>query len=379
MGNITTLSRELAERPADEHFANMQEFLASAKDSKDFSVETTIDTNHLNFTFDDNGIGIQVGDMHYAPTRFAIERLNTILRFDLGLFGRLSNKTLATNLNELWDARSTMRGKTKLLVNTKTNRIRDVRETTYNPFWDYDFYAMLNEFMPNGMKPALPTKNSDGNGRNIKGNNKPALFRGDRDAICFWNSDQDNGGNANLGGLRQGFMAWNSEVRHRSIGYRLFLFREMCANFIIWDVSQVKTKRKYHTGKGEQDFNTFMAGTKRELMNLDTNLNPMVTQALESTMRKPFVANGTYTFENQDKAVEKLRKMFGVRMTKKTAENIVSATQLPENRSNTGDPALSWWAIVNGLTWDAKNSTWGSSLEESGLMAGELITASLED
>lgn len=369
--NDTRLSVELLSRPDDEHFASMSDFLASAKDSKDNSKEFTIDTKQLVFVSNNGNLGIKVGDNLYFPSRFALERINKVIRFGFDVAERLRPNTLVNLLNELWEDRNTMKDKTKILV--QGNKLRDIREQSYSPVWDYDYYSLINEFMPNGMTPALPTINSDGKGLNVKGNRKPALFRGDRDSTCFFHTDKDNGGNANLGGLRQGFLCWNSEVFNRSIGHRKFLFRDMCANFIIWDRGEVVEHIAYHTGSDEKMYE-FFAKTKRILMHIDNEINQEDTQVLEMLMKVPFVGSGKKTEENKDKSVNKLREIFKQRITKKQAETVIDATSLPQNMAQMGDPDLSFWTVANGITWTAKESVFGSSVEDGGRMAGELLS-----
>ena len=368
------MAQQLAERPADEHFSTMQEFLASAKESKDTSTELTVDTNTIQFAADDDTFGITLaaaGDGIFPMTRHALEKANRILGYDLNLLKRLTTKTVINSLNELWVARTTMRGKTKVFLQTKNNTaiIRDIREESYNLAFDYDYYSLLNEFMPNGMKPAIPTINK-------RPTDKPALFRGDRDAMCFFSTEKDNGGNADLGGLRMGLLAWNSEVQNRSIGYEQMIFREMCGNFLIWDYQAGTKKRKYHT-QGDSNFANFYRDTRRYLTEMDDKLNPDMTKVMEDAMRKPFTAqNGKYNQETKEQAIDKLREIFKQRMSKGFATDIVEATTLPQNANQTGDPELSFWTISNGLTWAGKNSKFASDIESAARMAGDVLTLS---
>lgn len=372
MNNV--MAQQLADRPADEHFSDMQSFLNSAKESKDTSTELTVDTSTISFDADSEVFGLNIkaaGEGIFPMTRFSLEKINKILGYDLGLLKRLSMPTVIKSLNELWENRSTMRGKTKVLIQTKDNTaiVRDVREDSYNLAFDYDYYSLLNEFMPNGMKPAIPTINK-------RPTDKPALFRGDRDSMCFFSTEKDNGGNADLGGLRMGLLAWNSEVQNRSIGYEQMIFREMCGNFLIWDYQAGSKKRKYHT-QGDSNFANFYRDTRRYLTEMDDKLNPDMTKVMEDAMRKPFTAhNGKYNQETKEEAIDKLREIFKQRMSKGFATDIVEATTLPQNANQTGDPELSFWTISNGLTWAGKNSKFASDIESAARMAGDILTLS---
>lgn len=373
--NRFTLSNNLRNRPHDEHFADMTEFLKSAKDSKDKSMESIVSTDNLEIALEDDKLGLKFknnDDVFFEFSRYSLEKLNRILGYDLSLIGKLSANTVLKSLQELWEDRERMRKNTNLLTRYRENDnpvIRDIREDKYKTAWDYDYYSMINEFLPNGMKPASASIN-------IKLGQKPALFRGDRNSICFFRTENDNGGNANLGGLKSGLLVWNSEVQERSIGFEELIFRDLCSNFIIWGATSNTKKRKYHTA-GNVDYADFYRDTKRYLMELDGRLNPQLTEMMEKAMTIPFTKNnGKYNQETKDEAIEKLRAIFKQSMSKKFAERVVEASQLPQNGPQTGDPELSFWTVMNGLTWEGKNTNFASDIEDSARMAGQLLTLS---
>lgn len=374
--NSYTLSSQLSCRPGDEHFATMADFMESAKQCKESSIEANIPNKDISFVGDrkdrEDMIGIKIYDSVVAPTRFTTEKISTRLGLPISLVGRLSFTTYCQGLNELW---SNHVGESKVLLQRKgdSNIIRDLTDISYARVWDNDYYAIIREFLPNGFAPAIPSINSDGNGRNIRGNNKPALFRGDRDSVCFWQTDSDNGGSSDFGGLRMGIMAWNSEVKSRSLGYQTFLFRGMCANFIIWDVAQQRTRRKYHRGQNVA-FDRYFEELKKYLVELDTTLNPSTLDVFGKAAKTPFVGNGKATHENREKAAEKI-KQFWTTVGKKDSIQIVEDSMLPQNAAQTGDPELSYLTIANGISWFAKDTNYSDSLEEGGKIAGSILQA----
>ena len=127
--------------------------------------------------------------------------------------------------------------------------LRAVTSDRYERVWDADVYDQVDRWLlPNGFIPAVPTINTDAQGTNILGNTKPALFRSDRDSFAFFYGDKSPGDDG-FGGLRRGVVVYNSEVGAKSFGFSTFYFREVCANFLIWDATGVKARRARHTAR----------------------------------------------------------------------------------------------------------------------------------
>jgi hypothetical protein len=57
-----------------------------------------------------------------------------------------------------------------------------------------------------------------------------------------------------LEGCSRGFFIENSEVGAKSLRYTSFLYRHVCGNHIVWDVSKVKRTRVRHVGKARDTF-----------------------------------------------------------------------------------------------------------------------------
>jgi len=90
--------------------------------------------------------------------------------------------------------------------------LRAITSDRYERVWDADVLEEVDRWLlGSGFVPAVPTINTDDYGTNAQGNNKPALFRSDRDLFAFFYSDKDPGDDG-FGGLRKGVMVFNSEV-----------------------------------------------------------------------------------------------------------------------------------------------------------------------
>jgi hypothetical protein len=57
-------------------------------------------------------------------------------------------------------------------------------------------------------------------------------------------------------------MVYNGETGHKSFGWQMFLFRNVCCNFNIWDLSEGRTKRVRHTKSVRDAFEVFKEDCK---------------------------------------------------------------------------------------------------------------------
>lgn len=377
--NLKVLSKNLFERPEDEHYPDLDSVIKDAADDLEFQTELTISPKEIIFRASDEGsispISMQVesgetlGLSHYPLSQIARE-----CGVSTDVLGKLSVKTACQTLNELFqgEKRKTDRN---ILIN-KDRIIRAFTSTSYQRIWDIDILSRVKEILlPSGFEPTKPTINTDSSGTNIHGNTKPALFRGDRDSWYFFSSDDNSHGD--LGGLYKGFLFGNSEVGARSFTGRSFLFRGMCANFIIWDVSQTDVFRKWHRGT-EKNMKIFYMDFEEWMKERSSDISNEVVEGIKIAASTPYIGNGEYDEENAIKAAAKIA-MLSPMIGKKRARDIVDYALLPQNASNEGDPVLSYWSVANGLTWAAKDdSRFGSTITDYGSLAGDLILAASE-
>jgi hypothetical protein len=223
---------------------------------------------------------------------------------------------------------------------------RCITSDRYERVWDFDVIAEIERWLvPNRFVPAKPTINTDARGTNVLGNDKPALFRSDRDSFFFFYGDKapaDDG----FGGLRKGIVVFNSEVGAKSFGFSTFYFRDMCSNFLIWDVTGQTTKRARHTSAVRDVVRDF----REELMNVAPVLTTLELDAFEHARTTRFVPEG---LNEADRAVQRLVKEF--RMSEADALEAVSLVRTPENPGE-----FTIWGVVNGITSAAKASAFAA-------------------
>lgn len=376
---LTEASRQLFSRPDDEHFASQEELHTDAQRALETGREIQSRNMIVTARPEDDPIGpfgLKLdSEKDLIPGHFAMSQLAGLARIPMGTVQRLSPKTAAQAINEslyhVPDGEDEAERSGIMVLTEETpdgvSRVRSITSETYSRVWDIEWIKEVERWLlPMGYIPALPTINTDAQQRNIMKNNKPALFRGDRDSFAFYYTEPDQNG-ADFGGLRRGYMVWNSEVGHRSMGYTTLLFRDMCSNFLIWDASNVEKKRRIHRG----DMQPFFREMRCAMQDLSAELESVELQRLEAAVQASFAGDGSPTDANKGKAANRLTREF--RLTKSLANATVEAALLPVNATDKVE--LSHFAIANGLTWEAKDTAHASKLMELGLVQKDILAA----
>ncbi len=311
-----------------------------------------------------NNLSVVVGDdEEVVPTAWSISQIAASCRVPVYVLEQLRTDTAVRVLNETYP-RSEL---SERLALVEHGRLRALTSSAYSRLWDVHVLGEVHRWLlPDGrFVPALPTINTDEVGSNVRGNNKPALFRGDRDSFAFFYSSKRPGDDG-LGGLRKGIVVHNSEVGARSFGYETFYFREMCANFLIWDARQVVRRRAIHKGSLDRVFREF----KLDLIEASAEIEQQELDVFRRAAVAPFAGDGSPTQANRESAEERLQREFGA--TRSVARRAVEAALSPENPGN-----LSLWGIANGITSVAKQEAWAGSMADLSVQAGRVLSSLL--
>lgn len=338
--NETTLrgaSRQLLTRPPDEQFY-LADLRQVASRERAESTERALSPRAVLFGPSEVSAFplIDVGDgVVRRCTRYAAEQVARACGTSVEFLARLKPETGARALNEAFDRDQTDR---KALISPE-GTLRAFTSKAYERLWDAEILDAVDRWvLPLGWIPAVPTFRSR-DGQNAKGNDKPALFRGDRDSFMFFYSPQT--GQDGLGGFRRGFLLGNSEVGARSFYFDTFQFRDVCGNFLIWGASDVRRHRAVHR-KGVRDlFREFNLMLRDYSQRQDAEF----LRRMEAAARENFGAT-------PEKRVQRLTR--GAGLSEKTAEAVLSAARLPENAGpHDAELGPSTFAVINGATWQA--------------------------
>ena len=396
--NPALCNRMMFHAPDEAKFRTFADLRAHASSQRARSKEVEVDLSKFLFAHKDGRDYVYVDDYNFRLTNLFYKQVSNEAGVRIEVLEQLKPSTRINVLNELWEpwrnGRKDVQGNAisserKLLIEANESDGFDVRAMNgarYERLWDDE---VLNEverhLLPNGWVPAYPTFNIDPATPVEK--REKALIRTDRYSFSFYFTEpkfkagegfsnqkatgmtgsadiakaqgfaepRDTDG---LGGLRKGLMVYNGETGHKSFGWQMFLFRNVCCNFNIWDLSEGRTKRVRHTKSVRDAFEVF----KEDCKNLSGAL---------SDQEYSFLTKASKTvFANEDEDAIKRLNRLGV--TNSNARAGVEAAHLDINGGN-----LTVWSVVNGLTWHAKELDNEDDRVALSVQAGDVLNASM--
>lgn len=391
-------NRLMFHAPDEAKFKDFASLRAHAENQRARSKEVEVDLSKFLFAHKEGRDFVYIDDYNLRLTNLFYKQVSVEAGVRLEVLELLKPSTRINVLNELWepwrtgrkdsqgDAVSPMR---KLLIETNETGDFDVRAMNgarYERLWDSEVFAEVDRWLlASGWVPAYPTFNIDP-ATPVEERPK-ALIRTDRYSFSFYftepkfkagdgfSNQQASGfaqgsaaiaaaqGQASpsddgLGGLRKGLMVYNGETGHKSFGWQMFLFRNVCSNFNIWDLSEGRTKRVRHTKSVRDAFDVF----KEDCKNLSGNLTEFEYDFLKKAAKTEFAK------EDED-AIKRLNRL-GV--TNANARAAIEAAHLEINGGN-----LSVWSVVNGMTWHAKELGNEDDRVALSAQAGDVLNASM--
>lgn len=154
--------------------------------------------------------------------------------------------------------------------------VKSITTDSFEPLWNHEVISGIEKLAGNGWRvpPARPAPKTDKStiriassadcldmesigGMVIKPGDAIApsgLYASDHDMFAF----VINPNREIESGLFRGAFFWNSEVGNKSFGGCLFYFRSVCGNHIVWDVSNLTTFRSRHVGDIRQRANALI-------------------------------------------------------------------------------------------------------------------------
>jgi hypothetical protein len=345
---LTMAKDELFRRPAEQHFASFKDLRDDAAKQRQRSRE--LEARDLNVLFGESG-EVYFGDSAVRPTHYSLSQLAAAARVPMAVLERLEVPTRASVLNQTFERSRRFR-----IGLCDGNSLRAVTSDRYERVWDEEILDAVDRWLlPSGFIPALPTMNTDAARTNARGNTKPALFRSDRDSFSFFMSEETP--RDAFGGLRKGVVVFNSEVGAKSLGFATFLFRDMCANFLIWGATGVVERTARHTSAVRELFGEF----DQVLRSIANQVSPLEYAQVERAAKTDFVAG-----KDPEAAKARLVKEFGV--PAKHVDDVLEAVFLPENPQE-----FTHWGVANGLTSVAKDLPYAEDRVDLSRIAGAVL------
>ncbi len=382
-------NRIMFNAPQDARFKDFASIKAHARAQRERSKELETDISDFLFAHKDGRDFVYVGDHDLRLTTLFYKQVALEAGVRMETLSLLKPETRVRVLNELWEPLRGRKEQRKLLLETNDHGGLDVRAMNgarYERLWDSEVFSEIDRWLlASGWVPAYPTFNIDP-ATPVEERPK-ALVRTDRYSFTFFFtepkfkagdgfSSQQAGGWAQgsadiaaaqgfkqgdtdgLGGLRKGLMVYNGETGHKSFGWQMFLFRNVCSNFNIWDLSEGRTKRVRHTKSIRDAFEVF----KEDVRSLSGSLTEFEYDFLHKAAKTPFAKD--------DEAAEKRLNRLGV--NRQNARAAVESAKLDVNGAD-----LSVWSVVNGLTWHAKSLENEDERVALNTQAGEVLNLAM--
>lgn len=341
MVNLMKASHQLLCRPADERFETLTDLAGYCRDLKDRSSRLKepskvfcphVQNGHMAIRIDGH-VPCRLNDWSFSQLcSFAGVAKDTV--------NRLRPETAAMVLTETLQERCRNDADLQALVYDSAV-LRAVNGEHYRRLWNLELVQMLQEFAVDFVPPQKGYNGGTG------------LYAGEQDMFCFL---IDPGGWTDIGGesFAPGFFVWNSEVGRRTLGISRFWFQAVCANHIVWDVTEVSEVVHRHTGRVHDTLS-------------------QIRQAIESLVRKRderkdgfarIIARAMETTYGQDKEeVEKLLATAGF-----TKSLVAKAIEIAGQKGR-----FTIWSMVDALTLLARESDFAGNRTESEQKASSLL------
>jgi hypothetical protein len=232
--------------------------------------------------------------------------------------------------------------------------LRAVNGPNYGRVWNAELVDTVRKLFGDDSKWHIP---GEFNVQKPITKENTTLYAGDRDLFVFL-ADGENDveikgrRNGETGRLQRGFFVWNSEVGAKPIGLGTFLYDYMCANHIIWGVSDFDEIRIRHTASAPDRWLEEIVPALESYANGSTK---GITDAIDA-------ARAT----RLDDVDEFLANRFGPRMVGK----LKAVHELEELR-----PIETRYDVVNAATALAKGIPWIGQRVDLEREAGKLLVA----
>lgn len=356
-------------------FPTAAAMLADAQAQRARCAEFRRESRGVLFTSEAGRLEIDLGGGEGAQgfTPWALRQVGGLARVPAPVLERLRPETAARVLNECWprdgaegredraflvDGASVAPGSGVVDVPT----LRAVVSPTYRRVWDADLLGEASRWLlPSGWVPAYPERNTSA----PEAERERALWRSDRDSFAFFMSERNGTDREDgLGGMRRGLFIGNSEVGARSLVWGSFWFREVCANFLIWDARDAQVRRRRHT-----------AGIVGEVADLRRWMREQVPTTTDADLVPFHVLNRTpFQVAEGD---EPWAERFAVAVASQFDVTQALARKAAELAGSDGAARRgTWWDAVNAVTAAARDLNPGDRFEAS-MVAGRMASKGL--
>lgn len=360
-GNVATMTqRQWFSRPDDEKFDSMETLYAFLADRKARSrqVDHKLSDMHFRAT-DNNDIEMVTRDgTIFTPTNWSFNQMAHLVGGHPTLLSKLKAKTTSLVLNELYQEyliEKKNRNMGLMVIDDphkpKVEVLQGFTGATYGRIWDAEIAQAAMEILDKtGGRFYSP---------HDWGGIKRALFASDRDIHMLF---IDGGSLLDTGVtwdhkpdvLHRGWIIGNSEVGLRALYIATFLFRIICGNFAIHNITDVNFQSIRHTPGAPMKFAKDAIPALNAYVNeAGSKIENVIKRARTIELPKDLAAHTDYF---------KIRKF---------TQNETQLARLVADREEGGHHTL--WQMVNGFTKYAQRITHRDTRANLEARAGKLL------
>lgn len=347
-------ANQWATRPADENFDTLEEMYSVTKAYADAARAKTVPFSDLRAEARDGDLAL-VGRAN-VPARFtnyAFRQLAQRAGAPAGYLQGLPATLAAQNLNY---GLKQHEGDAQLLFHTNGELLlRAATSTRYERVWNYEVIGRLANFSSrHGLVPAQQTFSWSGG--EAPEDAQKALYASDHDMFAFMMTPDRTIIDPTGQPLRRGVIVQNSEVGAASLKFMGFLFRDVCANHIIWGAQELAEVRLNHVG----EIRSRMRGAWLEVRRYMDGAASLAEAELQKLQ-----------VEIAGTKDEVLDKLFGIRSLRVSRKTLLASYDavVPEED---GDPNTVW-GMAQGMTRHSQTLPYAEDRVELDRAAGRLM------
>lgn len=350
-------SRQWANRPSDERFANLQDMYAACKGYQDNSVGSNFTLSNTKVVSQNNEVILQgTTGAQSRLTHYAFGQLANIVGAPPNYLRSLPTDLVATNLNHGFQH---MEGRDKpfkgLFHKNGSLICRCVTSQQYSRIWNADIIERLIPLADNGWRvPPAMTDAYQSSG----------LYASDHDMFTFLvDGDHriDDGSNEGLG---RGFFCINSEVGQSAFKLMTFYYRYVCGNHIVWGATNVQQIKIIHKGQPANNWANALRIELTKYANASTS-----DDQLKIEHAKALDLGGT-----KEEVLDYLFAKRNLGIGKKDLESAyaIAETNYDLEPQANGNPNTVW-GMVNGITQHSQSKPFADERTKLDMAAGKIL------
>ena len=347
-----------ATRPADERFDTLDAMYGATRAYASVAVEKAVPWDNLRVEASDDNLAL-VGRTGVPAklTHYAFGQLAARVGAPAGYLRALPPTLAAQNLNHGLKERGPQDNASLLFHRNGDLLLRAATSEKYARIWNYELIERLQDMAARfALVPACATMSWTGGA--IDDSHK-ALYASDHDMFAFLMSNDRTIQDPTAQGkaLRRGVIVINSEVGAAALKFMGFMFRDVCANHIIWGAEQLAEVSVRHVGDG----------ANRRMIDAIVQVRRYMDGA-ETLDAARFAETSVHIADDREKVLDRL---FGIRSLG-LSRKVLAASYDAVVPAEDGD-ARSVWGMAQGITRVSQATAFADERTAMDRAAGKLL------